>query len=294
MSELKKVLVVGATGKQGGAVVQALAKKGYKVRALTRNPSSKTAIGLHNSGVEIAVGDTTHPDSLENAIRGVDVVFAMTTPFHNDHENEISQGINMVDAAKAGGISHLIFSSVASADKRTGIPHFETKYKVEQHIAESGIPHTVIGPVAFMENFIQPFAIPNLAKGKIARGLPASRTVQLIALEDIGSFAAFVIERRESFLGKRIDIAGDELTGDQAAAILSKVIGKPIKYEAFPPDNLMAQNPDLAIMLKWQEKNNYTADIQGLRKDYPEVRWHTFEEWARAVDWKTLLAPQQI
>ena len=195
----------------------------------------------------------------------------------------------MVDAAKAAGISHLVFSSVASANKNTGIPHFETKYKVEQHIVRSGIPHTIIGPTAFMENFIQPFAIPNLKSGKIARGLPASRAVQLIAVEDIGSFVAFAIEHGESFVGKRIDIAGDELTGDEVAAILSKIIGNQIKYEGFAPENLMAQSPDLGIMMKWQEKNNYAADIKTLRKSYPEIKWHTFQEWAKELNWKALL-----
>ena len=231
----------------------------------------------------------THEDSLESALRGVNVVFAMTTPFQSNHENEVTQGINIVDAAKVAGVSHLVFSSVASANKNTGIPHFETKYKVEQHIVRSGIPYTIIGPTAFMENFIQPFALPNLRQGKIFRGLPASCSVQLIAVEDIGSFATFVIEHRESFLGSRIDIAGDELAGDETAAILSKAIGKPIGYEAFPPENMRAQSPDLAIMLEWQAKNNYTADIKSLRKNYPEVGWHTFEEWAMALDWKTLL-----
>ena len=293
MTETKTVLVVGATGKQGGSVARALMKKGYTVRALTRNPSSKTAIALHNLGIEIVVGDTTHEESLKKALQDVDMVFAMTTPFHNDHDNEVSQGINMVDAAKAASVSHFVFSSVASADKNTGIPHFETKYKVEQHIVLSGIQFTTIGPTAFMENFLQPFAIPNLANGKITRGLPASRTIQLVALDDIGSFAAFVIEHRDSFLGKRIDIAGDELNGDEVAAILSKVIGKHIKYESFPSENLMAQNPDLAIMMKWQEKNNYTANIKGLSKIYPEVKWHTFEKWAQTIDWETLLAPQE-
>jgi uncharacterized protein YbjT (DUF2867 family) len=290
MTAGKTVLVVGSTGKQGGSVVRALVKRGHKVKALTRNPSSKSAIALHKSGIEIAVGDTTHEESLNTAMQDVSVVFAVTAPFHNDHENEISQGINVVEAARAAGVSHFVFSSVASADKNTGIPHFETKYKVEQHLRQSGIPYTIIGPTAFMENFIQPFAIPSLANGKIARGLPSSRPLQLVAVEDVGSFAAFVIEQRDSFVGKRIDIAGDELNGEEVAAILSKAIGKRIKYEAFPAENLMAQNPDLAIMMKWQEKNNYTADIKSLRKNYREVNWHTFEEWARAIDWKTILA----
>ncbi len=289
MSELNTILVTGATGKQGGAVVKALMKKGYKIKALTRNPSSKAAIGLHDSGVEIIVGDLIHEDSLESALSGVNIVFAVTTPFQSNHENEVAQGVNMVDAAKAAGVGHFVFSSVASADKRTGIPHFETKYKVEQYLSGSGVPHTIIGPTAFMENFIQPFAIPNLRQGKIARGLPASRAVQLIATEDIGSFAVYTMEHREAFLGKRIDIAGDQLTGEETAAVLSKVIGKPLKYEAFPPENLRAQSPDLAIMLEWQVKHDYAADIKSLRKNYPEVGWNTFEEWAKAINWKALL-----
>lgn len=289
MSTKKTVLVAGATGKQGGSVINALLKNGHKVRALTRNPASPAAVSLHNLGVEIMVGDMTHEDSLAEALRGVSIVFAMTTPFQSDHNSEVAQGINIVDAAKAAGVSHLVFSSVASANKSTGIPHFETKYKVEQHIVQAGIPHTIIGPTAFMENFIQPFAIPNLRQGKISRGLPGSRAVQLVAVEDIGSFAAFVIEHRESFLGRRIDIAGDELTGEETAAVLSRVTGRPIRYEGFPPEKLKAQSPDLAIMLEWQAKNSYTADIKGIRRDFPEVKWHTFEEWARGLDWNGML-----
>lgn len=101
MSELKTVLVAGATGKQGGSVVRALIKKGYKIKALTRNPSSESAKRLHNSGIEIAAGDMVQKNSLANALRGVDIVFAMTTPFQSDHDSEVAQGINIVDAAKS-------------------------------------------------------------------------------------------------------------------------------------------------------------------------------------------------
>ncbi|MCL5020253.1 MAG: NmrA/HSCARG family protein [Bacteroidetes bacterium] len=289
MSDPEKVLVAGATGKQGGAVARALLREGYKVKALTRNPASAAAGELRKLGAEIAVGDLTHEDSLAEALKGVRVVFAMTTPFQSDHDTEVAQGKNIVDAAKSAGVSHLVFSSVASADKNTGVPHFETKFKVEQHIVRSGVPYTIIGPTAFMENFIQPFALPNLRQGKISRGLPASRAVQLVAVEDIGSFAAFVIQHRDEFLDERIDIAGDERTGEETAVILAKISGRPIRYEGFPPANLKAQSPDLAIMMEWQAKNDYTADIGGLRHDFPEVGWHRLEEWARGIDWKTLL-----
>lgn len=289
MSASGTVLVAGATGRQGGAVLRALLRQGYKVKALTRNPSSASAMRLQNSGVEIAVGDMTHQDSLGSTLRGVSIVFAMTTPFQSNHDDEVTQGKNIVDAAKAAGVGHFVFSSVASANKKTGIPHFETKYKVEEHIVQSGLPYTIIGPAAFMENFIQPFALPSLRQGKISRGLPSSREVQLIAVDDIGSFAAFVVRHRNDFIGKRIDIAGDGQTGEETAAVLSRAIGRPIKYESFPPENLKTQNPDLAIMMEWQAKNNYEADIKGLRSEYPEVGWHTLKEWAEQVDWKTIL-----
>src|SRR5712671_7170711 len=128
----KIALVAGATGKQGGAVVEALLTRGHQVRALTRNPASPAAIRLREQGVEIAVGDFTDHDSLVRAIRGADAVYAMSTPYEQGPENETAQGITMTDAAKAAGVAHLISSSVASANRATGIPHFDSKYAVEK------------------------------------------------------------------------------------------------------------------------------------------------------------------
>ncbi len=289
MNSKTTVMVTGATGKQGGAVVRALLRSKYHVVALTRNPASKNAIQFHNEGVRIAVGDMTHADSLTGAMIGVEIVFAMSTPFQSDPGSEVAQGVNVTDAAKAAGVRHIVFSSVASANKNTGIPHFDTKYKIEQHIAGSGIPYTIIGPTAFMENFIQPQAIQGLKEGKLRRALPASRPVQLVAVEDIGAFAVFTIEHPQFFLNKRIDIAGDELTGEQTAATLSKAIGRPIAYEEFSPEVLKSRSPDLAKMMEWQANNNYTADLGGLRRNFPEVKWHKLDEWAKGVEWKALL-----
>ncbi len=289
MNNATTVMVAGATGKQGGAVVRALLKKKYKVVALTRNPAASAAIKFYNDGVRIAVGDMTEINSLNRAIVGVDVVFAMTTPFQSDHDSEVLQGVNVADASKAAGVRHIVFSSVASANKNTGILHFETKFKIEQHIAASGIPYTIIGPAAFMENFLQPQVVSGLKEGKLRRALPPSRPLQLVAVEDIGTFAAFTIEHPQWFLNKRIDIAGDELTGEDTAAILTKATGRQIEYEEFSPEVLKVRSPDLATMMEWQAEHSYTADIKGLQKSFPEVRWHTFEEWASRVEWNTLL-----
>ncbi|MFQ5341958.1 MAG: NmrA/HSCARG family protein [Anaerolineae bacterium] len=288
MSTSKLVLVTGATGNQGGAVVQALIAQGHQVRALTRNPASPAAKRLSEQGVEIAVGDFTDRDSLVRAARGVDTVYAMSTPFEQGVEKEIAQGIAMADAAKAAGVGHLVFSSVASADRATGIPHFDSKYEVEKHILSSGVPYTIIAPVFFMDNLSQPWQLPDLRQGKLAMALPASHPLQQIAVADIGAFAAAVIERRDTVLGQRIDIAGDELAGDEAAAILSRVTGREIRYEGFPPDGWRAQSEDMALMFEWFASTGYTVDINGLRRNFPEVKWHDFEAWARTQDWSVL------
>ena len=104
-------------------------------------------------------------------------------------------------------------------------------------------------------------------------------------MADIGAFVAGVIERSDTVFGRRFDIAGDELTGEEAAATLSKVTGREVHYEEFPPHVLRAQSEDLARMFEWFDSTGYAADIKSLRRDFPEVTWHTFEEWARKQDW---------
>ncbi len=288
MAQSKLVLVTGATGQQGGAVVKALVTRGHHVRALTRNAASPAAQRLREQGVEIAGGDFTDHDSLVRAARGVDAVYAMSTPYEQGAEHETAQGLTITEAAQAAGVAHLISSSVASANRATGMPHFDSKYAVEQHLQASRVPSTIVAPVSFMENVWQPWSLASLRQGKLAMALPASRSLQHIAAADIGAFVAAVIERGDTVFGRRFDIAGDELTGEEAAAILSKVTGREVHYAGFSPDVLRAQSEELALMFAWFDRTGYAADIERLRRDFPEVQWHPFEAWARQQDWRVL------
>ena len=288
MSESKRVLVTGATGKQGGAVVGALLTRGHQVRALTRNSGSAAAQRLRQEGVETAVGDFNDHGSLVRAARGVDAVFVMSTPFQQGPAKETAQGLAVTDAVKAAGVAHVIYTSVASADRATGIPHFDSKYEVERHLHASDVSFTIVAPVFFMENVLQPWTLSGLRQGKLAMALPSKRSLQQVAVADIGAFVAALIERGETVFGRRIDIAGDELTGDEAAAVLANVTGREIRYEGFPPAVLRAQSEDLARMFEWFDGTGYDADIENLRRDFPEVKWHTFEDWARKQDWSIL------
>ena len=288
MSSPPTILVTGATGQQGGALARLLLERGQRVRALTRRADSPAAEALAGRGAELAVGDFDDRASLERAMRGIDAVFLMATPFQAGIEAESRQAITVADAATAAGVSHLVYSSVANADRQTGIPHFDSKYPVERHIQALGIPSTIIGPVFFMDNFAGPFLLPGLREGKLALALPASRKLQQVALADIAGFAALVLERREPFLGRRIDLASDERSGAEVAEILSRVLGRRIEYVELPLEAVRAGSEDTFRMFEWFDQVGFSADIAALRREYPEVGWHSFEDWAKAQDWRAL------
>ena len=273
----RKILVTGATGQQGGSLARLLLQKKHKVYALTRNAQSSAAQDLRNRGANIVKGDLDDTDSTKRAVKDVESVFLMGTPFEDGTEGETRRGKLMADIAKENNIERLVYSSVANADKNTGIPHFESKYKVEQHIKNLGIPHTIIGPTFFMENLLG----PGLEQGQLALPLSSSSVLQQSALQNIAEFSALVLERRKPFLGKRIDIASDEVTGEQAAKILSNVLGYKIRYVPVPLEQVYQANEDMARMYDWYGKVGTGIDISALHQEYPEVGWLTFRDWAK-------------
>ena len=282
------ILVTGATGQQGGAVAHALLHQGHNVSALTRNSASPAAEALKKQGAKALSGDFNDQASLERAADGMDAIFAMGTPFEAGTNNETVQACAIADAARTAGCPHLVYSSVASADKGTGVPHFDSKYAVEQYIQRLGVPYTIIAPVFFFENFTASFALPELVKGRLALALPADRALQAIAVRDIAGFVVHVLHDREDFLGRRVDIAGDERTGTQFAEIISEASGRKITCVEAPIEAVRAMSDDMATMYEWFDKTGYSADIARLRDDAPGVGWHTFSEWASEQDWSAL------
>lgn len=287
----RKILVTGATGQQGGALARLLLQKKHEVYALIRSTKSESpkAQNLRNQGAKLVEADLDKPDSLEQATNGIDSVFLMGTPVEVGTEGEIRRGKMMVDIAKEKKIEHIVYSSVVNADKNTGIPHFESKYKVEQHIKNSGIPYTIIGPTFFMDNLLS-YSLAGLQQGQVALPLSPSRILQQIAVENIAEFSALALERRNSFIGKRIDIASDEITGEQAAKVLSNELGRKIRYEQVPMEQIRQASEDLAVMYEWFERIGTGVDIAALHKQYPEVNWLTFKDWVKSQNWGDLAA----
>ena len=141
---MKTVLVTGATGQQGGAVLRALQKRGFAVRALTRDTASPKAAKLKAQGVEVVAGDLSDRASLDAAMRGAHGAFSIQT-IGKKEGDEQRQGIAVAEAAAAAKVEHLVYSSVGGAERKSGIPHFESKFEIEEHIRKLGIPHTSSG-----------------------------------------------------------------------------------------------------------------------------------------------------
>lgn len=288
MTKKLSVLVSGATGNQGGAVTQALLASGHKVRALTRNTESSRARQLADQGVELIQGNLDDAKSLGRALQGIDSFYLMGSPQEVGVDGETKQGIALADAAKGADVGHLVYGSVANADLDTGIPHFDSKYQVEEHIKTLGVPYTISAPVFFMDNVIAPWALDALKGGKIMQAMPADRALQQVSVKNIGEFVASLISRREEVFGKRFDFAGDELTGDECATTLTRITGHHVIYEALPVSVVKQQSDDMAAMFEWFDRIGYNVDIPELHRSFSDVNWQSYSQWVASQDWQFL------
>lgn len=277
MNDTKRILVAGVTGRQGGAVARHLRESGFAVRGLTRDPGRAGTQALRDVGIELVQGDLTDVASLERALEGVTGVFAMATPFEAGMEAEVVQGVTLGDAARAAGVEHYVYSSVGGAERDSGVPHFDTKWRVEGHLRELGLPLTVVRPVWFFEN-LGLFSLQPQGEGySIFMPLPPERTLQGVAADDIGRFVAMAFSDPEGWLGREVELAGDELTLPAYARAIAASIGKPVQYVQVPRDAIAAQSEDMALMFDFFERQGYQADIPALRQAYPGL--HSFESW---------------
>lgn len=287
------VLVTGATGKQGGAVARHLLQRGVPVRALTRDPTKAAARSLAERGAEVVRGDLDEPESLEPALRGATGVFSVQNFWETGFEREVRQGIALADLAKAAGTRHFVYASVGSAHRKTGLSHFESKWLIEEHIRASGLPHTVLRPVFFMENWEAPALRDPILAGALAQPLSPGRPFQQIAVDDVGAFAAMVFENRDEWLGRAIDLASDERSIAEVADAFGRAIGRPVRYLQLPWDRYReAAGEEYTHMYRWFEDVGYDVDLAALRRVAPQLT--SFEQYLRGHDWAGArqLAPQ--
>ena len=283
----KVVLVAGVTGHQGGAVARQLQAHGWSVRGLTRDPDRPAARGLAAAGVEVVRGDLNDRASLDPLVKDVYGVYSVQNFFEAGYEGEVRQGKHLADAAKAAGVRHFLYSSVGGAERGTGIPHFDSKWEIEQYVRALGLPATIQRPVFFMDNFTT-FNPPRMVGGTLTLSLPLPPTkpLQMIATDDIGAFATLVFENPDEFIGQAIEIAGDELTMPEVAAAIGRVTGLPTRYVETPLAEVRKVSPETALMFEWFSTQGYRADIPALRARLPQLM--TFEAWLRKTGLRQL------
>jgi len=285
MTGKNEILVTGATGQQGGAVARELLAHGYRVRALTRKPDGEKAQALAKLGAEVVRGDLDDTASLQKAVKGVWGVFSVQNTWEAGVEKEELQGKRFAEISKKSGVQHFVYSSVGSAHRNTGIPHFDNKWRVEETVRSLNFPsHTILRPVFFMENFVSPWFKPALDEGRLAVGIKSSTVLQMIAVEDIGRYGAWVFENHGELNGSAVDIAGDACTMPQAAGIIGSAIGKKIEFSQTPIEDVRKFSEDFAIMLEWFDAVGYNVDIGDLARE-SGIRPTSLAEWAQKIDW---------
>ncbi len=291
MDKSKDIIVVtGTTGRQGGAVARHLLKSGYKVKAMTRKPQGDQAGILRSLGAEVIQGDLDDPKSLERVLEGAWGAFSVQNVWEAGVEREELQGKRFAELAKKIGMHHFVYSSVASAHRNTGIPHFESKWRVEKTVRSLKFPsYTIIRPVFFMDNLMSPWIKPGLLEGKLLMGLKPETTLQMIAVDDIGKYGLMAFEQHEKMNGIELDIAGDQRTMPETAQILSRRMERKIKFVEVPKEEVRKASEDNAIMLEWFDRVGYNVDIAALEKKYG-IKPMSLDEWAGMVGLKAIKA----
>lgn len=290
----KNLLITGATGKQGGATIDALISSpshssDFTILAVTRNPSSASATTLQNksSAIKLVKGDLNDVpgvfDAAEAIQRPIHGVFSVTTFGSKGQtvETEEAQGKALVDEALKRGVAHFVYTSVdrggdKSLDNPTDIPHFRSKHNIEKYLIEnakgSGMSYTILRPVAFMDNW-GPGFFGKMFGAMWTSALSPDRKLQLISVKDIGHFAADAFRNPGRFHNRAVSLAGDELTFAQANKVWQDKVGHPAPSTySFLGTGLLWSSKEMGSMFRWFETDGYNVDIAELKKEHPGLQ----------------------
>jgi uncharacterized protein YbjT (DUF2867 family) len=276
----RTILITGVTGHQGGAVARALRNSAFRLRGLTRKPESEQAAALARSGVDVDIirGDLDDEATLRRALTGAWGVFGVQNTWEAGVEREEVQGKRLATLAREAGVEHYVYTSVGSAHKRTGVPHFDNKWRIEETVRGLHFPsHVILRPVFFMENLLAPYSLQG---DTLSSALGPGTKLQMIAVADIGWFGARAFIDAADLNRREIDLAGDMRTMPEAAAVLTEALGRPIAFAQTPIEQVRQYSEDMALMLEWFERVGYSADIAGLEREFGRALTK-LPDWAR-------------
>jgi uncharacterized protein YbjT (DUF2867 family) len=287
----KTILVIGATGAQGGSVARhLLSGSDFSVRCLTRDPGSEKAQALAKAGAEVFKGDLENPESLDAALKGCYGVFGVTN-FWEHFDKEYEQGINLVDAVERAGVEHFVFSTLPYVNKITRgefeVPHFDIKGRLEEYTRSLGINATFVSVAFYYENFLNFSPLQKQEDGSYAFGFPQGDTrLAAVAVEDLGGVVKTIFERPSEFKGRIVGVVGDDLPPAAYADAMTRILGKKVVYNYIPRDVFASFDfpgaDDLANMFEYNRLHipNRREDLEESRSLYPKLQ--SFESWLTA------------
>lgn len=273
------VAVIGATGRQGGAVARHLLADGWRVRALTRDPSSVKARLLAEAGIEVMRADMADVATLRPAFAGAHGVFSVQNPMICGLDGEVVQGRNVGDAAAEAGVGHVVYGSAGVGRSGTGVGSWESKVVIKAYLRELGLPLTVLRPTALMElmtdkDFYPPVSMWHLMPKLIG----GDRPLPWLCADDLGAAAARAFAEPDRYVGEDLPLASDVLGIDECRGLYREAFGRPPRrfpmpiwlFERFAGD-------DLVKMWRWLHDNPVEVDPAVTRAIVPSAL--TVREW---------------
>jgi uncharacterized protein YbjT (DUF2867 family) len=304
MSDKKIIVVVGATGAQGGGLARAVLADPdgeFALRAVTRDASSEAARALAEAGAEVVTADLDDEGSVLKALDDAYGAFFVTAYWeYLSVEREQAQAANMAQAARTAGLRHVIWSTLPDTREdvplgsrmptlmgKYNVPHFDSKGEANRFFEEAGVPTTFLNTTYYFEGFLSYFPPTRGEDGRLAITLPmGERKLSGIASEDIGKIALAIFKQGDEFVGETLSIAGEHLTGEQYAAALSKELGEEIVYRSMSFDDFRALGfpgaDDLGNMFQYyyefEEAFTGARNLDELRRLHPGLQ--DFATWA--------------
>jgi uncharacterized protein YbjT (DUF2867 family) len=281
MAEDDIVVVTGATGRQGGAVVRHLLSDGWRVRAVTRSPGSDRARALVRRGAEVVAGDMADLDAMRRACAGAYGVYSVQNPMTAGEEGEAVQGRNVATAAADAGVTHLVHGAAGPGTPGTGVAAWDVKLEVAAYARSRGLPVTVLRPMAFMELMTDKDLYPPVAVWHLMpRLVGEDRPLPWLSAEDLGAIAARVFGGPATYVGADLGLAADVRTLRQCREVWRDVTGRSPRripmplwlFERFA-------GPDLTRMWRWLASHDVEADVAQTRSVHPGAE--TVEEFVR-------------
>ena len=275
------IAITGVTGSQGGAAARHVLTAGWRVRGLTRDATGTGARRAAALGVELVEGDMGDPTALDRLMAGAYGAYGVTDFFRNGLEKEVQQGRAVADAAARAGVTHFVFPSLALSDQQTGVPYFEAKVAIERHIAQLGLPATVLRISIFMEDLVLAKYAPPIWWGTVRRTVGPDKRLFWVAVDDVGAIVAKVLADPQGSIGQTLMVAGDYRSFNEAREIFRRVTGKtPLAIPAPLWVCRRLVNADLVPMWQWLGTHPVQGDAGPVRRLHPGIK--DMESWLRA------------